>query len=69
MSFNDEAISLISELQVAHALEGVATIELHEYLKSGGSDTQTLEKLTKRMTKTHNDKMLIYSRLQPHLHR
>lgn len=55
---------LLEQFKVAQEVEGTAVTALHDALKAGIRDDETLMALTDRMTETHNKKMDIWDQLQ-----
>jgi len=57
---------LFEKFQAAHADEGAAITALHDAMKGGMKDKESLISLTDRMTEAHNKKMDIWDQLQQH---
>ena len=62
--YSSDNDGLMEQLQAASEEEGQATKDLHNYMKSGGSDLAIMAQLTERFEETHRLKMDLYDQLQ-----
>ena len=55
---------LLEQFKIAQNAESAAISALHDALKAGMKDNETLTLLTQRMTETHNTKMELWDQLE-----